>query len=462
MQGNATRLDWEKVCPKKEGDEIYILGNPPYLGGKLQNEEQKEDTKIVFQGFSNYNNLDYIACWFYKSATYINESCKAAFVSTNSISQGTQVYDLWPHIFNKNVEIFFAHKDFPWTNNAKNKAAVICSIIGLRFKGKGDRFIFYKNIKYLVSNINGYLIDSPNVFIEKRTNPLSKLPNMNQGNIPLENGNLMFTETEKNEIVNEYSNSIHLFKKVSGSAELINDLKRWCLWISSTNDLEIAISINPILERINKVRSFRNNGGTNAKSCANRPHQFCMLNTAKSSQIIIPIVSSERREYVPISFLDSSYIIIHSAYVIYDPESFIFSLINSHIHMLWVKTFSGKLKSDSRYSVGLCWYSFPFPSISKNQKQELEKHVYRILEERERHSEKTLAQLYDPEKMPAGLREAHRQNDLAVERCYRSKPFESDEERLAYLFKLYEQMIAEEKERGTLFETETKTKKKKK
>jgi hypothetical protein len=191
---------------------------------------------------------------------------------------------------------------------------------------------------------------------------------------------------------------------------------------------------------------------------------FCMVNNAKSAQIVIPIVSSERRDYIPISYFDSDFIVIHSAYVIYDPELYIFGLINSAIHLLWVKTFSGKLKNDSRYSVGLCWYSFPFPEINHEQKQELERNVYQVLSEREKHSEKTLAQLYDPDKMPNGLREAHHHLDLAVERCYRSKPFLNDDERLEYLFKLYEQMIAEEKERnGELnFEpVKPKTKKKK-
>ena len=426
--------------------------------GPIQDNIQKEDTKLLFKNFDNYNNLDYISCWFYKSANYISENIKVAFVTTNSISQGTQVFDLWPSIFKLNIEIFFTHKDFPWTNNAKNKAAVICSIIGLRKKSNMPKFIFSKGIKHEVQNINGYLTNASNIFIQKRTTPLSNLPLMNQGNIPLDSGYLMFNETEKDEIVLKYPNADSLFRKVTGSFESINNTVRWCLWLSE-NNLELALSIPTLKERIDSVSKFRLNGGTNAKSCANRPHQFCMLNTAQNTQIVIPIVSSERREYIPMSFVDNDYIVVHSAYVIYDPELYVFSLINSAIHILWVKTFSGKLKSDSRYSIGLCWYSFPFPKISEAQKQELTQCVFRILEERENHSEKTLAQLYDPEKMPQGLREAHRLNDLAVERCYRSKPFETDEERLEYLFKLYEQMIAEEKVKDTLFQEEKKAKK---
>lgn len=461
VHGNATRLDWEIVCPKEKGDEIYILGNPPYLGGKLQSAQQKEDTKTVFAGFKKYNNLDYIACWFYLAKKYLDDNIYVAFVSTNSICQGTQVNDIWPFLLVDDVEIFFAHKDFPWTNNAKDKAGVYCSIIGLRKKSNKPKYLFEKELKYSALNINAYLIDAPNIFVEKRTNPLSKLPDMNQGNIPLESGYLRFTDIEKTEIVNTYPNSSKLFKKVSGSDELINDIQNWCVWITNA-DKPLALSIPPIKKRIDKVIEFRKQGAENAQACLDRPHQFCMLNTAKSTQIVIPIVSSERRTYIPISFVDDTYIILNSALVIYDPDTYIFGILNSKIHLLWVKIFAGRLETRIRYSVGMCWFSFPFPYITENQKKELEKYVYKVLEERENHSEKTLAQLYDPDKMPEGLREAHHQLDIAVERCYRTKPFETDEERLEYLFKLYEQMIEDEKSKGTLFESEAKPKKKKK
>jgi len=208
--------------------------------------------------------------------------------------------------------------------------------------------------------------------------------------------------------------------------------------------LEIANSIGPIKERIDKVKEIRLNGATNAKACAHRPHQFCMVNTAKNTQIVLPRVSSVRREYIPMAFLEKSNIISDAAQVILDAEPYLFGVLNSKIHMAWVRSLAGKLKNDFRYSAGICWYSFPFPKISNKRNQEITQCVFRILEEREKNSDKTLAQLYDPDKMPEDLREAHRQNDLAIERCYRSKPFESDEERLEYLFKLYEKMIAEE------------------
>lgn len=443
VQGNATRLEWAEVCPKEDEDEIFVLGNPPYLGGKLLSEQQKNDTHFVFSEIRKYENIDYIGCWFYKVSNYLTDSVKSAFVSTNSIVQGTQVNDLWPHIFSKDIEIHFAVKDFIWSNNAKNKAGVTVVIIGLRKIDSGNKYIFEKNLKKTAKNINAYLLDANNIFVEKRTKPLSLLPQMTQGNIPLENGLLRMTLDEKSHILSKDASVEVLFKKIIGSDEMLNSIEKWCLWITDKN-VDIALKNNSILERIHKVRDFRLKGAINARSVADKPHQFCMTNTAKNNQLVIPIVSSEKREYLPISYYDSSYIVLNSALVIYDPEIYIFGLISSKIHRLWVQTFAGKLESRYRYSVGVCWYSFPFPDISQKQKGEITELVFYIIDEREKHSQKTLAQLYDPDKMPEGLRKAHHELDLAIERCYRTKPFESDEERLEYLFKMYEEMTNRE------------------
>jgi hypothetical protein len=247
-----------------------------------------------------------------------------------------------------------------------------------------------------------------------------------------------------------------------GAQEFIKDIKRFCLWIEN-EDNELALSIPPIRKRIESTQAFRlSSSDDGTKNLANKPHQFREMKKSKNHALIIPTVSSERREYIPIGFIDKKVVIIAPNQVIYDPELWLFSLVNAKMHMTWVRAVAGRLKTDYRYSASLCYNAFPFPPISDAQKDELKKHVFRILAEREEHSEKTLAQLYDPDKMPEGLREAHRQNDLAVERCYRSKPFESDEERLEYLFKLYEKMIEEEKTKGTLFAMEGKGKGKKK
>ena len=459
VHGNACRLNWETVCPKMEGDEIYIMGNPPYLGFNMQSPEQKIDIASVYPVMDNLKFLDYISCWFLKGANYLHENSQFAFVSTNSICQGTQVPMVWPEVFKYGLEIAFAYPEFTWSNNAKFNAGVICSIIGVRKISANKKFIFHHSTRQEVKNINAYLINGGNTIVSKRQTPLSKLSNIATGNIPYDGGNLILSEDEKAELVLNYPEAANFIKKLSGSYEYINDHTRYCLWIEDT-DVSFALQIPPIKIRIEKVKMSRLEGGKIAKNYAQVPHRFYMTNRALKNQILIPRVSSIRREYIPMGFLESETIISDSAQAIYDPETFVFSVINSRMHMVWVRVIAGRLKSDYRYSAVMCYNTFPFPPISVIQKQELEKHVYLILDEREKHSEKTLAQLYDPDKMPEGLREAHHQNDLAVERCYRSRPFESDEERLEYLFKLYEQMIEEEKTKGTLFEVEKRSKKK--
>lgn len=450
VHGNATRLNWEDVCPKKEGDEIYILGNPPYLGFNMQSDEQRQDIASIYSDPGNLKFLDYIACWFLKGAKYLDDKSEFAFVTTNSICQGTQVPMVWPEVFKYGLEIRFTFPEFTWANNAKHNAGVICSIIGVSKISNKKKFIYREGVKQEVSSINAYLVNGGSTIVYKRQTPISQLSEIATGNIPYDGGNLILSEGEKDCLLREYPGAEKFIKRLSGSYEYINNHIRYCLWIEAS-DLQEAIAIPPIERRISLVSQSRLNGGKIAKNYSHVPYRFYMVNRAKGSQILIPRVSSIKREYIPMGFLDFEIIISDSAQAIYDPEIHIFSLINSKMHMTWVRAVAGRLKSDYRYSAVLCYNTFPFPPISASQKQELEKYVYRILEEREMHPEKTLAQLYDPEKMPEGLREAHRQNDLAVERCYRSKLFESDEERLEYLFRLYEEMIAAEKEKGGLF-----------
>ncbi|PZR16838.1 MAG: SAM-dependent methyltransferase [Flavobacterium psychrophilum] len=463
VRDNATRIDWEAVCPKKEGDEIYILGNPPYLGFKMQNKTQKEEIMGVFNGIEGFKKLDYISCWFLKSAEFIEGTHNSfAFVSTNSVCQGEHVSLLWPNIFNKGLEIGFAHTSFKWDNNAKNNAGVICVIVGARTISKKNKYIFSEGKSTLVKSINSYLSASGNDIVYKRNSPISDFPKMFLGNMPKDDGNLILTTEEKNNLLRAHPECSNIIRLLVGAYEFLNGGERWCLWIKKEN-LNEATKIKQVNDRINKVKDFRlASTDTAANEMGRTPYKFREQHEPKNFSIIIPTVTSERRTYIPLGYLNKDAVIVAPNNAIYDPEGYIFSVLSSKMHMAWVKTFAGRLKTDYRYSSALCYNTFPFPPISQTQKQELEKNVYRILEERENHSEKTLAQLYDPNKMPPGLKEAHHQNDLAVERCYRSKPFETDEERLGYLFKLYEQMIAEEQTKGTLFEVEKRLKKKKK
>lgn len=459
--GNACRLDWERVCPKNEGDEIYILGNPPYLGSHLQSIEQKEDVSYVNNSFSR---IDYIAIWFFKAAFFINQTknVKAAFVTTNSICQGEQVGILWPQIERLNCEIFFAYPSFKWTNNAKSNAAVIVSIIGISNRNENiKKSIFSNGYMRDVDSISYYLIPNFKSYVIKRNLCISDMPEMVRGSEAVDDGHFLLNADEKNNLLSQNPIAERYIKQTVGSFEYLNNVKQYCIWIED-KDKELALTIPEIKNRVNLVKAFREKSKKDStREFALKPWRYTGIRHINSVSILIPRVSSERREYIPFGFLDKDYIVKDSAYAIYNANPFHFCVICSRLHMVWVRAVAGRLKSDYRYSSNLCYNTFPFPPISSQRKEELTQCTFRILEEREKHPEKTLAQLYDPDKMPEGLKEAHRLNDEAVERCYRSTPFNSDEERLEYLFKLYEKMIQEEKEKGTLFEAEKKTRKKK-
>ena len=440
--GNATRLDWGEVCPKEDGDEIYILGNPPYIGARMQSKEQKEDMKVVFKELKKFKDLDYIACWFYKGAKYIKEiNSQLGFVTTNSISQGTQIGILWPNIFKLNIEIQFAHTSFKWKNNAKGNAGITVAIIGLSNNISKNKVIYSNGVAKVVKSINAYLSEASNIVISRQSKPISKLKKMSFGNMPNDGGGLILSEVEKDKLLNENPEASIYVKKLIGSLELIRGSIRYCLWIKNHN-IDEALKIPFIAKRISITKEHRlksKDKGTN--KLAERAHQFRDLNETHESSIIIPKVSSERRKYIPISFISHDTIISDLAFAIYDAEPWIMGMLSSRMHMTWMRTVAGRLKTDYRYSSTLVYNTFPFPKISKKQKEEITRSVFRIIEEREKHSEKTLAQLYDPDKMPEGLKEAHNANDIIIERCYRNKPFVSDEERLEWLFGLYEKMV---------------------
>jgi hypothetical protein len=460
VQGNACRLDWEEVCPKGS-DEVYLLGNPPYLGQRNQKPTHKNDLDFAFKEFDNYKNLDYVSVWFLKASKYITKTeNRFAFVSTTSITQGTQVEMLWPKLFKYDLEIFFAHKNFKWSNNAKKGAGVAVCIIGMSKPSKKEKFLIIDNKKVITEQIGPYLTKVNATIIKKRYNMLADLPKMEGGNQPREGGYLILSNNQKLVFLKEYPQALKYIRPFIGSNEYIKGIDRWCLWINK-NEVENALKIQGIKERISLVKSKRTNGNSLERNFINYSYRFVQIKEALNSQLIIPIVSSERREYIPVGFLNRDFIISASANVIYDSPTYLLAIITSKIHNVWVNAVSLKLENRIKYSVGVCYNSFPFPTISKQRKNELTQCTLNIIDERLKHSEKTMAELYDPDKMPEGLKEAHHQNDLAVERCYRSTPFSSDEERLEYLFKLYEKMIQEEKDKDTIFAKEKKTRKRK-
>lgn len=457
VQGNAAREDWEAVCSISKDDEVFIIGNPPYLGFKGWDEEQKRDMAIVFNEFQTVNRLDYISCWFKKGADYINgKNAKLAFVSTNSICQGEQVSLIWPYIL-KDLEINFAHTSFKWSNNAKGSAGVSVVIISLRNIIDQEKIIFDSNIKTFAKNINPYLTSGNNIFIKKRDTPISKLPEMALGSSGIDGGHLILSKNEKESLKAEDSNSEKFIKKFLGGNDFLNGVERYCLWIED-DKIEGAKKIKTIQERIDKCKTYRLNAGRDAMKAAEVPHRFFYRKFQEGESLIIPFTSSGNRNYLPVGIEKDGTIISNGMLVVYDFKPYAFAILSSKLHMLWAKSVGGRMREDIRYSVSLVYNTFPFPDITLKQKENLNLYVFAILDERAKNPEKTMAQLYDPDKMPKGLKQAHEELDRAVEQCYRLQPFTSDTERLEYLFKLYEEMT----KRDTLFAKQKPAKKTKK
>jgi hypothetical protein len=448
--GNATRLDWNEVCSpvgtNDEEHEIYIVGNPPYEGSRKQKESQKKDLEDLFK--NDYKSLDYISAWFYKGARYISGHPKMglAFVSTNSITQGEQVSLLWPRVFENDVIIHFAHRSFKWRNLAKYNAGVVCVIIGMTSSPKEHKYIYTEDEQVLkVENINPYLTEGDIVYIHRKATPISNFPTLTYGNMPNDGGRLIFSEQEVRDLLRTHPEAEKFIKRYMGGDDFLNGRIRYCLVIP---DAQIAVAngipeIKKRLEDVSKIRNESSEKSTREK--AKFPNRFYFWVHQDTTSIIVPRTTSERRDYIPMGFLDGKTIISDSAQVIYNPPIFIFGVLTSRMHMVWVRAVGGKLKTDIRYSSTICYNTFPFPAITDAQKLQIEEHVGNILDEREKYPEKTLANLYDPELMPLGLRQAHGFLDEVIDQVYQKKPFRSDEERLACLFKLYEGMLTKAK-----------------
>lgn len=454
QQGNATRRNWNEVCPISEKDEVYVIGNPPYLGSRNQDSDQKDDMKFVFS--KDYKSLDYIAAWFYKGANYIKgNNAKCAFVSTNSVCQGDQVALTWSRILSDKIEIDFAYQSFKWTNNAKGNAGVTVIILGLRNVSNQPKYIFKDKFKQESKNINPYLVDASNIVVKGKSKPISNLPEMRFGNMPNDGGNLLFSEEEKTTFLKSYPKAEKWIKGYLGGADFIRGNKRFTLWIED-KDLSEATNIDEIKIRLDKVEIHRiNSSEISTREKAKTPNHFYFSAHENTDSIIIPRTSSENRDYIPMGFLNGDTVISDSAMAIYHAEPWLFAVVTSRMHMVWVRNVGGKLKTDYRYSAKLCYNTFPFPDITTKQKENLNQYVFDILDERAKHPSKTMAQLYNPTTMPKGLLQAHQALDTAIEQCYRLQPFKNDTERLEYLFKQYEEMLTKD----TLFAKQKQTRK---
>ena len=438
--GNACTTDWNTVCPHTKDEEVYVMGNPPYKGSSGQNASQKSDMDIVYQGFSSYRKLDYISCWFTLASKYIESSiAKFAFVTTNSITQGEQVAILWPDIVNRGVEIFFAHTSFFWSNNAKNNAQVAVVIIGLQDASdrKTVKRLFNGVESHIVKNISPYLIDSENIFITGTTSSISGFPEMIKGSAPVDDGNLLLSVDDANELIKQYPEVSSLLKKYIGADEFVNGGLRYCLWIEEGKQ-SLAYSIPSIKYRLDKCKEFRaKSSKASTRDLANYPYLFDERKYQPFPSIVVPQTGSERRKYLPMGMADKDTVLSNAVRVIYNGDYVLFGVIASYMHMVWVRAVAGRMKTDMQYSNTICYNTFPFPNINSAQAREIESLAKEILLIRAEHTEMTLGEMYAPDNMPEDLALAHEKLDSEVEKCYREKPFESDEERLEFLFKQY-------------------------
>lgn len=441
---NATRVDWNEVCPKSPGDkDVYVLSNPPYLGSSMQSEQQKQDF-VEFFGTPRYpRNLDYISLWFLMAARYVaNGVGRVGVVSTNSVTQGDHVGLMWPAVLATGVEIAFAHESFKWANQARGAAGVTCVVIGLSADPPSLRPIFSEGVKRLVPNISPYLRPAKNnTIVRSSRSSLGHLPPMVFGSKPTDGGHLNFGPDERDQMLKRDPDLMPYIRRYMGANELINDGIRYCLWVTDAQASE-ALSHPEIALRAARVADARRRGSTVAQAMADRPYRFLQRAHREGSAIVVPLHSSESRQYVPMAFVDDRTVVSNACSVVYGAEPWLFALLMSRTHNVWIRAVAGALESRIRYSATLCYNTFPVPSLSNQTRELLTERAFAVLEAREHHSDKTLAQLYDQEKMPDDLREAHQFQDAAVDQLYRKRPFQSDDERLELLFDMYETATA--------------------
>lgn len=419
VEGNALRMDWESVVPKRELD--YIMGNPPFVGASMMTKEQKSDAVDIFGKKKLANSIDYVGAWYYKAVDLIRgTACRVAFVSTNSITQGEQVAPLWEELFTGyGIHIDFAYRTFRWDSEASLTAHVHCIIVGFSIApSKNSKKIYIGDRVQEVENINPYLIDAPNIFVCSRSKPLCNVPPMYLGNKPSDGGNLILSEAERIEILSREPELEKFIHPYIGAVEFINRKVRYCFWLKSASPSDIRKSPE-LLRRLNAVREMRQNStAAPTRDKANTPHLFFFISQPTTNYLLVPSTSSENRRYVPIGFLDPSIIASNAATIIPNATLYHFGVLTSNVHMAWMRTVCGRLKSDYRYSNAIVYNNFPWPTPTEEQKAKIEETAQAILDARALYPDSSLADLYDETTMPPELRKAHQQNDKAVMRAY--------------------------------------------
>ena len=462
VHGNSLRLDWQTVCPNDGEQEIYVVGNPPFGGSGNRTDAQTTDMEKVFVGFKKFKFLDFVTAWFWKGANYLKDShdkgsqAKMALVSTNSIAQGEQVAMLFPYIFGLGVGIGFAYQSFPWKNNAKHNAGVHVVIIGLEMMNEGQKTI-YSQVDGIwhsekVKNISPYLIAGSNITVESRDKPLYSGSKMVYGNKPTDDGNFFFnSKEERDKFLLQEPLAEKYVRKVLGAREFLNGEQRWCLWFADES-LETLEEMKNVKEILEKVKLFRLESISQAtKKIASEPHLFQQISQPKSDNyILVPSVSSERRKYVPIGFFSHNIISTNLNHMIPNGTMFEFGILTSLAHNDWMRLVAGRLESRYRYSGTIVYNTFPFPTVTDDQKKHIEHLAEEILLTREDFAGETLAKLYDPDTMPESLKIAHQNLDDAVDKLYNPKGFTDTASRLAHLLERYETLINAEKEQQVI------------
>ena len=443
-EGNALRIDWKTIVPKEKLS--YIIGNPPFVGARLMNAEQKADVNDVFSGWKNAGNLDYVSCWYKKASDMMNgTTIRAALVSTNSITQGDAVATLWKPLFEDGVHIDFAHRTFRWDSEAKIKAHVHCVIVGFSVAPNTKEKVIYSSDRpQVATNINAYLLDADNVFVESRNKPLGDVPPISMGNQPIDDGNYLFSKEEMIEFIKKEPLSKKYFKPWYGSQEFIAQNPRYCLWLGDCSPKELN-SMPECLKRIEAVRQFRaTSKRASTIKIADYPTRFQTENMPQGNYVVIPEVSSERRRYVPMGYMDDTVLCSNKVRLMPNATLYHFGILNSNVHMAWMRAVCGRLKSDYDYSIKIVYNNFPWPIPTDAQKAKIEETAQAILDARALYPDSSLADLYDERTMPQELRKAHQANDKAVMAAYGWKSgdaaYHSEAGCVAELMRMYREL----------------------
>ena len=444
VEGNALRLDWETVVPKAELN--YIMGNPPFVGAKLQNDTQKQELLSLYGSkVKRISSVDYVSAWYYKAVEFIQAtSIHCAFVSTNSITQGNQVFPIWQTLHDRFVfEFIFAYSSFRWDSEATDKAHVHVVIIGFAFKFSGVRYIYAEDKKRIVKRLNPYLLDADDLFIEARKSPISAAPFCAYGSLPNDGGYYLFSEEEKDAFIQSEPAAKDYFRVFLGSRELINNQKRFCLYLDGISPSKLN-SMPMVRTRVEKVREVRlQSTAEPTRRAADRPTQFFSPSIPSDDYIAIPEVSSENRRYIPIAFLDKSVFVSNKVWMVQSNSLYVFGVLTSNVHNAWMRVVSGRMKSDYSYSAAIVYNNFPWPDPTEAQRQKIEQTAQGILDARALYPDCSLADLYDEATMPPELRTAHQKNDRAVMEAYGFwGKLNSESACVAELMKLYQQLTA--------------------